>query len=37
MTNYKSIIADAIKNSAASSQEKLRERKMSALTEVRQR
>ena len=37
MTNYKSIIADAMKSEAVSSPEKLRERKMSALAEVWER
>lgn len=33
MTNYKEIISDAIKRAAVSSPEKLRERKIGALTE----
>lgn len=37
MTNYKEIIADAMKSAAVSSPKKLRERKMSALTEMRER
>lgn len=37
MTNYREIISDAIKNSAVSSPEKLRERKRCALTEVQKR
>ncbi len=37
MTNYEETISDAMKSVAVSSPEKLRERKMGALTEIRER
>ena len=37
MTNYKEIISDAMKRAAVSSPEKMRERKIGALTEIRER